>query len=394
MYPNLYYAFKELFGINLPALQSIHTVGFFIAAAFIPGAWLWVYELKYREKTGQLTYITKTIPAQPAINYWCVLLHLLLGFIAGYKLLGLFTWHAFQQAQSYMFSSAGSFIGGLLAGAAWAFATYHNERKNRATHTQPQTIRIYPHEYVPRGVIVAAIAGVIGSKAFGVLEEWGAFAKAPWQTLASAEGFNYLGGLIIATFAMWFYHYKFGLQRMKMADALTPTLMFSYGLGRLGCQVAGDGDWGINNLASRPAWVPQWLWAYDYPHNVIQKGVYMQDCTWPEYCNRLPVPVYPTPLYECILCLLLSGVLVFVGRKFKLAGRLSGLYLMLAGIERFFIEQIRVNVHYSFAGIHYTQAEALSVVLFICGVVLWCIAPGLRANKAWGKQSNALQSQL
>ncbi len=180
---------------------------------------------------------------------------------------------------------------------------------------------------------------------------------------------------------MWFYHYKFGLQRMRMADALTPTLMLSYGLGRLGCQVAGDGDWGINNPIPNPySWLPDGLWSYDYPHNVVQRGIYMEGCTWTEYCNKLAIPVYPTPLYECIICLLLCAVLIFAGRKFKLAGRLSGLYLMLAGIERFFIEQIRVNTHYNFYGIHYTQAEALSVVLFICGVFLFLIAPKLPAN--------------
>jgi len=382
MYPNLYYAFKELFGINLPALKGIHTVGFFIAAAFLPGAWLWRREQQYREKTGTLTYITRIIPAHPAIDYWRVLLHLALGFIAAFKLVGLFTYNAGVQAQAYMFSTKGSLPAGIIGGLTWAVITWYNERKSQLSITQPQTIKVYPHEYVPRGVLVAAFAGIIGSKLFGVLEEWGQFVKAPFETLASPEDFNFLGGLIIATFAMWFYHYKFGRQRMRMADALTPSLMLSYGIGRLGCQFAGDGDWGITNLNPRPfSWLPGWLWAYNYPHNVLQKGVYMQDCTWPEYCNKLAVPVYPTPIYECLICLLLCGILIFAGRRFTLAGRLSGLYLMLAGIERFFIEKIRVNIHYNFAGIHYTQAEALSVVLFICGVVPWMIAPKLKANQ-------------
>lgn len=382
MYPNLYYAFRELFGINLPALKAVHCVGFFIAFAFVPGGWLWVHELKYREKTGTLTYIIKTIPARPAINYWRILWHLVLGFVAAYKLAGVFLSHAEDGAQAYLFSLSGNFAAGIICGIAWAAATYYNERKNNLAYTQPQAVKVYPHQYVPRGVLVAAIAGVTGSKIFGVLEEWSSFIRSPWQILASTEGFNYLGGLIVATFVMWFYHYKFGLQRMRMADALTPTLMLSYAIGRIGCQVAGDGDWGINNPAPAPAWLPHWLWAYDYPHNIVQKGVYIQGCTWYEYCNKLPVPVYPTPLYECIICIIFSGVLVFMGRKFKLAGRLSGLYLMLAGIERFFIEKIRVNFHYTFWGIHFTQAEALSVVLFICGVVLYAIAPKLPANKA------------
>jgi len=382
MYPNLYYAFRELFGVSLPALKAIHTVGFFIAIAFVPGGWLWAYEQKYREKTGSLFFITKKIPAHPAINYGRILLHLVLGFIAAYKLVGLLLQHGVEQTQAYMLSLKGNLLAGLLCGALWAWVTFYNERKNKRSGNQEQIIKVYPHEYVWRGVLVAAVAGVIGSKLFGLFENWGEFTRAPLQTLASPEGFNYLGGLIVATFAMWFYHYKFGLQRMRMADALTPSLMLSYGLGRLGCQVAGDGDWGINNPLPNPSrWLPDWLWSYDYPHNVIQKGVYMQGCTWTKYCNKLPVPVYPTPLYECIICILLCGVLIFAGRKFKFAGRLSGLYLMLTGIERFFVEKIRVNIHYKAWGITFTQAEALSVVLFICGVVLFCIAPKLLANK-------------
>lgn len=381
MYPNLYYALKELFGINLPALKAVHTVGFFIAIAFVPGAWLWRREQQYREKTGQLTYITKTIPAHPPIDYARVLLHFTLGFAAAYKLVGLFLYNTGPLATSYLFSVKGNLPAGIIGGAAWGFATWYNERKNQLAITRPQVIKVWPHEYVPRGVLVAAVVGVVGSKIFGLLEDWDSFVKAPLTTLLSPEGFNYLGGLILATFAMWFYHYKFGRQRMRMADALTPTLMLSYAIGRLGCQFASDGDWGITNLNPKPfSWLPGWLWAYDYPHNVIQKGVYMQGCTWTEYCNKLAVPVYPTPVYEFIICMALCGLLIFAGRKFTLAGRLSGLYLMLVGSERFFIEKIRVNAHYTWWGIHFTQAEALSVGLFICGVVLWCIAPKLRTS--------------
>lgn len=382
MYPNLYYAFRDLFGINLPFLKAIHTVGFFIAFAFVPGAWLWAHELKHREKNGELTYITKTYTGNSAINYTRVIFHFILGFTAAYKLVGLFLSQEAENAQAYIFSLKGNMLAGLLCGLAWAFLTFYNDHKNKLANTQRQSIKIYPHQYVPHAIFIAAIAGIIGSKFFGIFEDWHSFMQSPVQSLSSPDGFNFLGGLILATFAMWFYHYRFGLQRMRMADALTPSLMLSYAIGRLGCQIAGDGDWGINNLHPKPVnWLPDWLWAYDYPHNVIQKGVYMQGCTWNEYCNKLPIPVYPTPLYETIICLMLCGLLLFAGRRLNLAGQLSGLYLMLAGVERFFIEQIRVNIKYTCLTLHFTQAEALSILLFVCGVVLFTIAPKLPANK-------------
>src|SRR5690348_16182958 len=87
MYPNLYYACKELFGISIPFLKAVNSVGFFIAVAFIPGAWMWSYELKRKERKGELSYRIVTIIASKPILITRILLHLALGFIAGYKLL-------------------------------------------------------------------------------------------------------------------------------------------------------------------------------------------------------------------------------------------------------------------------------------------------------------------
>ncbi len=214
------------------------------------------------------------------------------------------------------------------------------------------------------------------------MENWNAFIEDPVVQIFSSNGFAFLGGFIVATFAMWFYHYKFGVQRMRMADALAPSLMLSYSLGRLGCQISGDGDWGISNPQTKPfTWLPQWLWSYDYPHNILRKGIYMQGCTWDDYCNRLAVGVYPTPLYELIIGLILFSILMLMRKRLQLAGRISAYYLMFAAIERFFIEKIRIDVRYNFFGFHPTQAEMLSVFLFACGIFLYFIAPKLNANK-------------
>ena len=83
MYPNLYYLLKELFGLDLPFLKAISSAGFFMALAFIPGGWLWSYELKRKEKNGELTSITQTITTGKGFNVGRVILHFVLGFIAG-----------------------------------------------------------------------------------------------------------------------------------------------------------------------------------------------------------------------------------------------------------------------------------------------------------------------
>ncbi len=382
MYPNLYYLIKDLFGISIPFLKAISSAGFCMALAFIPGAWLWEYELKREEKNGELTYRTETVIVGKGLNFRLVLFHFILGFIGGFKLIGLVTARSIQTNADYFFSLQGNLIAGLACGGIWAFITFYSGYKQKLVTPYEETKKIYPHEYVPHAILVAALSGIVGAKVFGVLEYWNSFIKDPVGSLFSSEGFAFLGGFIVATFAMWLYHYKFGVQRMRMADALAPSLMLSYSLGRIGCQVSGDGDWGINNPDPNPfSWLPDWLWSYDYPHNVLRKGIYIPGCSWEDYCNKLAIGVYPTPLYELITGLILFRLLMLIRKRLKLAGRISAFYLMFMAIERFLIEQIRIDVRYNFFGLHPTQAEILSVFCFVCGVFLYLIAPKLKSNR-------------
>jgi prolipoprotein diacylglyceryltransferase len=194
--------------------------------------------------------------------------------------------------------------------------------------------------------------------------------------------------------------------------------MTAYAIGRIGCQVAGDGDWGIYNSAYKvdssakivlaaPAdfkksvqentdfflrhydnldsihhadfkkpdalgFLPNWFFAYNYPHNVNETGVSIPGCH-ERYCNQLPVPVFPTPFYETIICALLFLVLWAVRKKVQPAGGLFCLYLILNGLERFFIEKIRVNNRLDLLGFHPTQAEVISAGLVFTGIVLWIL---------------------
>ena len=86
---------------------------------------------------------------------------------------------------------------------------------------------------------------------------------------------------------------------------------------------------------------------------------------------ELANPVYPTPLYEIIVCTILFFILWMVRKRMRPAGTLFALYLILNGIERFFIEKIRVNNRLDIFGLHPTQAEVISVGLIILGIVIW-----------------------
>jgi prolipoprotein diacylglyceryltransferase len=260
--------------------------------------------------------------------------------------------------------------------------------------------------------IFAAIFGFLGAKIFNSLENWGEFLRNPVESLLSFSGLTFYGGLICAALAIWYYARKNNIGFWHLNDAAAPGLMLAYGMGRIGCQVAGDGDWGIVNSAyitqpdskvalaapgqfadilsqnkdlylsqfgsldkvqhlsiKAPSFLPDWLFAYSYPHNVINEGARMPNCPG-QFCGHLPLPVFPTPFYETLVCLGLFLILWYWRKKFTIPGTLFGFYLVVNGIERFFIEKIRVNTKYDIFGFHPTQAEIISFLLIISGAAI------------------------
>jgi prolipoprotein diacylglyceryltransferase len=96
----------------------------------------------------------------------------------------------------------------------------------------------------------------------------------------------------------------------------------------------------------------------------------MKDCSG-QYCRHLPIPVFPTPFYETVVCLLLTALLFFLRSRLPVAGTVFAVYLILNGLERFFIEKIRVNTQYEILGFNPTQAELISTFLIITGIILF-----------------------
>jgi prolipoprotein diacylglyceryltransferase len=161
-----------------------------------------------------------------------------------------------------------------------------------------------------------------------------------------------------------------------VADACAPALMAAYGIGRIGCQLSGDGDWGLPNSNPKPNWMsalPDWMWAYDYEGNVLGRDlgspgnpvqIVEGGITYIYEGNA-----WPTPFYETLMAFAIFGILWSVRKKIKIPGVLFSIYLVFNGIERFFIEKIRINPDYHFLGIDATQAELIAVLLFILGLL-------------------------
>lgn len=205
--------------------------------------------------------------------------------------------------------------------------------------------------------IIALVAGFGGAKLFHILENLDDFASSPARMIFSTGGFTFYGGLIVAAAALIWFVRKKGLRVPLVADAVAPGLLLAYGIGRIGCHLAGDGDWGIaSDLASKPGWIPTWLWAETYPDNILN-------------VTLAPPGVYPTPIYEFVMAAILFGILWSLRRHPFRPGWIFSLYLLFAGFERILIEQIRVNNTFDVLGMTMTQAEVISLIMIVGGVV-------------------------
>lgn len=381
MYPNLYYAFKDIFGIELTGLKLVNSFGFFVALSFILSAWVLTLELRRKQQQGLFVHTEETLLIGAKASMQELLINFVIGFVFGYKIIGAFTIaDAMNDPQAFILSTRGNLLLGFLVGLVFAGLKWWEKDKQKLEKPEKRIVRIWPQDRVGDIVIYAAIFGFIGAKIFHNLENWGDFVKDPVGSLISFSGLTYYGGLICAGIAILYYAKKKKITIVHLLDAMATTMMLAYALGRLGCQISGDGDWGIDNLKPKPfSWLPDWMWAYRYPHNVIGEGVPIPGCNGP-YCSQLANPVYPTALYEIVACLILFFVLWSIRKKIKVPGQLFGLYLVFNGVERFLIETIRVNTRYEFLPFHPTQAEIISLLLVISGVLFI-----LKSAKWFGK---------
>jgi prolipoprotein diacylglyceryl transferase len=411
MYPNLYYVFKDWFGVEWNFLRIVNSFGFFVAISFLLGAVLLAYELKRKAKEGIFKPTEEEIEVGKPASLMDLLLNFVIGFLIGFKILGvLFVKNLSSiNPQEYIFSSQGNWLMGILAGGLLAFFKWREKNKEKLAKPEKRTIRIWPHDRVGEMTTIALVFGIIGAKVFDTFENWDAFLKDP-SSIFSMSGLTFYGGLIVAGIALWWYTRKHQINFWHFTDIMGPVMMMAYGIGRIGCQVAGDGDWGIYNSAFKTAadggilsaakgdfqttltqyssffanhdtvhaffpkpgalsFLPNWFFAYDFPHNVVEFGTPLNGCVG-SYCTHLPAPVFPTSLYEIILCLILFGILWMIRKKIRIPGFLFGIYLIFNGVERFFIEKIRVNVKMDLLGMKITQAELISFGLIILGIIL------------------------
>lgn len=294
---------------------------------------------------------------------------------------------AFKYMQSYgMMVGLGFIVGSILL-------TLELKRKEKLGQLLPTKKKgklaavddglVHPDEHVGNIAVICGIGAVVGGKLFHNLENWDEVVADPVGALTRMSGLSFYGGMILAMVLFIWYARKHQLKLLHFVDAVMPALALGYGFGRLGCHISGDGDWGIPNDNPMPEWLsflPDWMWAYDYPNNIL--GVDMIQFYAQKGYTSLTGFAYPTPIYEVIMSIIIFGVLWSMRKKWTTPGIMISAYFILGGIERLLIEQIRINNEYSFLG-GITQAELISVVMIILGVLGFYYMP--KVGMRWAK---------
>lgn len=207
-------------------------------------------------------------------------------------------------------------------------------------------------------ITIAGLLGIFGAKMYHLLESPAEFFADPFPLFFSRYGFAWFGGFLGGFGAMLFLGWRARLPLLQFLDACSPAAAFGYAIGRIGCLLSGDGDYG------KPTSLP---WGMSFPHGVVPTTDH----------------VHPAPLYEFVIWCAIGALLWHMGKKAvkgpKANGEIFCNYLILTGLARFLVEIIRINPPWIFG---MSNAQVASVVSILAGaVLLWRIKSRYHALK-------------
>jgi phosphatidylglycerol:prolipoprotein diacylglycerol transferase len=195
-----------------------------------------------------------------------------------------------------------------------------------------------PPDWAYEVIICALIGGVVGARLDFVIENYDSVKDDLLGNIFSGSGLVWYGGAIGGAAGVGLWAWRRGMFNAALLDLCAAPLALGYAIGRIGCQLSGDGDYG-------EAWDGPWAMAY------------------PDGTEPIDETVHPTPIYETLSMGLVAYLLWRLRDRFQ-AGVLFALYLVLAGAERFLVEFIRRNDDLV---VGLTQAQLLSLVMIAAG---------------------------
>jgi phosphatidylglycerol:prolipoprotein diacylglycerol transferase len=242
---------------------------------------------------------------------------------------------------------------GLLVAAYVLQADFNRRRGRLQKYTSPKNAETNGGKDEGFLIIgIAGLAGLVGARLYHVLENPRELIADP-SVLISRFGFAWFGGFLGGFVALAILARRFRVPLLEFLDMCSPAAAVGYAIGRIGCLLSGDGDYGV------PTTLP---WGMSFPNGVVPTT------------ER----VHPTPLYEFFIWLVIAAILWRLGKRARSGAAPSGevfcAYLILTGVARFLIEFIRINPRSVFG---LSNAQAASLVSIIIGLILlWRVRSG------------------
>ena len=199
----------------------------------------------------------------------------------------------------------------------------------------------HPSDWAYELIFAGLVGGLVGSRGYFIVENYDDVKGDLIGSIFSGSGLVWYGGLIGGAVGVVLWAWRRGLLGIGLLDMCAPALAVGYAIGRVGCQISGDGDYG------KPWDGP---WAMSYPDGTVPTDV----------------TVHPTPIYET-LAMALAGWWLWRMRDVFRPGVLFAFYLLLAGAERFLVEFLRRNDEV-LAGLTAPQLQSLGMV---AAAVVW-----------------------
>jgi len=208
-----------------------------------------------------------------------------------------------------------------------------------------------PVDWAYEMIFAGLVGGLVGARGYYIVQNYDQVKGDLIGSIFSGSGLVWYGGVIggalaVAAWARWR-----GLFNLGLLDLAAPMLALGYAIGRIGCQVSGDGDYGIRSHLP---------WAMGYPHGTVP--------------TPPGVRVQPTPIYETLAMGLVAWALWRLRDRLR-PGGVFALYLVLSGLERLLVEFIRRNKEV-LAGLTAPQLESVGLVVVGAAAIAWALRAG------------------
>lgn len=232
---------------------------------------------------------------------------------------------------SYKFITIGGY--GIMLGLAFYLGFIYGEREFKIGGIDP--------ELAYKLILVVIPSAIIGAKIFHIIENIDEFLSHPFDTIFSGAGLTVYGGFIVTFIVCTYVIKKNNESPLNIFDKVSPILGIGYGIGRLGCHVAGDGCYGIKTSS---------FLGTAYPNGIVPSTA----------------EVFPTPLFEAFFSFMIAAFLMQYRKREFPEGRMFFLYFILNAIGRFSVEMIRLNPKVILG---LTQAQLVAILFLITGTI-------------------------